>query len=70
MGIRHQLRRLAVYLLGVVDQYWALREPGQYGNQPPQCGLSCEGDSCDRADPLSQGNAPYTDYGSPNASTL
>ena len=50
MGISHQLRRLAVYLLGVVDQYWALREPGQYGNQPPQCGLSCEGDSCDRAD--------------------
>jgi len=50
MGIRQRLKRIAVYLLGVVDQYWALREPGQYGNHPPQCGLSCEGDSCDRAD--------------------
>ena len=50
MTVRQQLRNVAVYLLGVVDQYWALREPSQYGDQPPQCGLNCEGDSCDRID--------------------
>ena len=50
MTVRQQLRRIAVYFLGVVDQYWALREPGQYGEQPPQCGLSCEGESCHRTD--------------------
>ena len=50
MTMRQQLRRIAVYFLGVVDQYWALREPGQYGEQPPQCGLNCKGDACNRSE--------------------
>ena len=37
MGVRTTLRRIGSRILGVVDEYWAMREPGQYGDQPPQC---------------------------------
>ena len=37
MGVRTTLRRIGTRILGVVDEYWAMREPGQYGDQPPQC---------------------------------
>ena len=31
--------RLSVYLLGVVDEYWAMREPSQYHEHNPKCDL-------------------------------
>ena len=34
------LQRLGTYLLGLVDEYWAMRRPWQYGNKQPQCGLN------------------------------
>jgi len=44
------LQRLGTYLLGLVDEYWAMRRPWQYGNKQPQCGLQCDGDYCQRSD--------------------
>ena len=44
------LQRLGTYLLGLVDEYWAMRRPWQYGNKQPQCGLQCDGDHCQRSD--------------------
>ena len=44
------LQRLGNYLLGLVDEYWAMRRPWQYGNKQPQCGLQCDGDHCQRSD--------------------
>ena len=44
------LQRIGTYLLGLVDEYYAMRRPWQYGSKDPQCGLRCEGDHCDRAD--------------------
>ena len=43
------LQRLGTYLLGLVDEYWAMRRPWQYGNKQPQCGLQCDGDHCQRS---------------------
>ena len=43
-------RRIGTYLLGLVDEYWAMRRPWQYGTKEPQCGLQCNGDHCDRID--------------------
>ena len=47
-GMKHSslLQRLGTYLLGLVDEYWAMRRPWQYGNKQPQCGLQCDGDHC------------------------
>ena len=44
------LQRLGTYLLGLVDEYWAMRRHWQYGNKQPQCGLQCDGDHCQRSD--------------------
>ena len=44
------LQRIGTYLLGLVDEYYAMRRPWQYGTKDPQCGLRCEGDHCERAD--------------------
>ena len=44
------LRRFGIYLLGLVDEYWAMRRPWQYGENEPQCGIQCDGDSCSRTD--------------------
>ena len=38
------------YLLGLVDEYWAMRRPWQYGTKQPQCGLQCDGDHCEPVD--------------------
>ena len=45
-----RLRRFGIYLLGLVDEYWAMRRPWQYGESEPQCGIKCDGDSCSRTD--------------------
>ncbi|WP_115120413.1 hypothetical protein [Synechococcus sp. MIT S9451] len=50
MGLRTVLRRVGSYILGVVDEYWAMREPSQYRNRDPQCEIRCEGDVCVRDD--------------------
>ena len=50
MGLRTVLRRVGSYILGVVDEYWAMREPSQYRNRDPQCEIRCEGDVCVRVD--------------------
>ena len=51
-GMKHSslLQRLGTYLLGLVDEYWAMRRPWQYGNKQPQCGLQCDGNHCQRSD--------------------
>ena len=36
MGLRKTLKKGVVYLLGVVDEYWAMREPSQYGEKDPE----------------------------------
>ena len=45
MGVRTVLRRIGATILGVVDEYWAMREPGQYGHRPPQCELISDDDA-------------------------
>ena len=40
-------RRLSAYLLGVVDEYWAMREPAQYQQQDPHCDLRGREDAGD-----------------------
>ena len=44
------LQRLGTYLLGLVDEYWAMRRPCPYGNKQPQRGLQCDGNHCQRSD--------------------
>lgn len=44
------LRRIGTYLLGLVDEYWVMRRPWQYGTKQPQCGLQCDGDHCEPVD--------------------
>ena len=46
MGLRKTLKKGVVYLLGVVDEYWAMREPSQYGDKDPECSISAEGQRC------------------------
>ena len=46
MGLRKSLKKAMVYLLGVVDEYWAMREPGQYGEKDPECPISSENEGC------------------------
>ena len=50
MKQRSLLQRISAYLFGLVDTYWAMRMPWQYGTKLPQCGLRCEGDHCERND--------------------
>ena len=35
---------IGTYLLGLVDEYWAMRRPWQYGSKQPQCALRNNGD--------------------------
>ena len=46
MGLRKTLKKGVVYLLGVVDEYWAMREPSQYGEKDPECSISAESQGC------------------------
>ena len=46
MGLRKTLKKGVVYLLGVVDEYWAMREPSQYGEKDPECSISAESQRC------------------------
>ena len=46
MKFRMLLRRWAGSLLGLVDEYWAMRRPWQYGAKDPQCELHCDGREC------------------------
>jgi hypothetical protein len=46
MGLRKTLKKGVVYLLGVVDEYWAMREPSQYGEKDPECLISAESQGC------------------------
>ena len=39
------LTRISAHLLGVVDEYWAMREPAQYHRQLPCCDLKGEMDA-------------------------
>ena len=45
MKIRSWLTRISAHLLGVVDEYWAMREPAQYHQQLPSCDLKREMDA-------------------------
>ena len=46
MGLRKSLKKAMVYLLGVVDEYWAMREPSQYGEKDPECSIPAERQGC------------------------
>lgn len=50
MKQKSSLKKILSNLLGLVDEYWAMRRPWQYGSEDPQCGLSCEGDRCQPSD--------------------
>ena len=45
MKKRSWLTRISAHLLGVVDEYWAMREPAQYHRQLPCCDLKGEMDA-------------------------
>ena len=45
MKIRSWLARIGAHLLGVVDEYWAMREPAQYHQHLPCCELKSEMDA-------------------------
>ena len=45
MKIRSWLTQIGAHLLGVVDEYWAMREPAQYQQQLPCCDLKSEMDA-------------------------
>jgi hypothetical protein len=47
MTLRSWFRRLSAYLLGVVDEYWAMREPAQYQQEDPHCDLRGREDAGD-----------------------
>ena len=50
MKHRSLLHGVGTYLLGLVDEYWAMRRPWQYGSKDPQCGLQCDSQHCERTD--------------------
>ena len=45
MKKRSWLTRVGAHLLGVVDEYWAMREPAQYHQQLPRCELKSDIDA-------------------------
>ena len=57
MGLRKTLKKGVVYLLGVVDEYWAMREPSQYGDKDPECSISTDSQGC-VSKSVSQSNHP------------
>ena len=50
MDVKTLVRRIGTAILGMVDEYWAMREPGQYGERVPQCEVRCEPNACVRED--------------------
>ncbi|WP_186584998.1 hypothetical protein [Synechococcus sp. MEDNS5] len=50
MKQRSLLQRLGSYLMGLVDEYWTMREPQSYGEEAPSCTVRCDDEHCDRAD--------------------
>ncbi|WP_353291424.1 hypothetical protein [Synechococcus sp. M16CYN] len=37
-------KKIGTHLLGLVDEYWAIRRPWHYGNRNPECKLEFEED--------------------------
>ena len=37
-------------LMGLVDEYWTMREPRSYGQEAPSCTVRCDDEHCKRAD--------------------
>ena len=50
MKQRSLLQRLGAYLMGLVDEYWTMREPRSYGQEAPSCTVRCDDEHCERAD--------------------
>ena len=50
MKQRSLLQRIGAYLMGLVDEYWTMREPRSYGQEAPRCTVRCDDEHCDRAD--------------------
>lgn len=50
MKQRSLLQRLGSYLMGLVDEYWTMREPQSYGKEAPSCTVHCDDEHCERAD--------------------
>ena len=46
MGLRNSFKKTMIYLLGVVDEYWAMREPSQYGKKDPECSIAAKSEVC------------------------
>ncbi len=46
MGLRKSFKQAMAYLLGVVDEYWAMREPSQYGERDPECSIASQDEVC------------------------
>ena len=46
MGLRKSLKKAMVYLLGVVDEYWAMREPSQDGEENAEWSIPAERQGC------------------------
>lgn len=50
MKQRSLLQRIGAYLMGLVDEYWTMREPQSYGQEAPSCTVRCDEQHCERAD--------------------
>ena len=50
MKQRSLLQRIGSYLMGLVDEYWTMREPQSYGQEAPSCTVRCDEQPCERAD--------------------
>ena len=50
MKKRSLLQRIGSYLMGLVDEYWTMREPQSYGQEAPSCSVRCDEQHCERAD--------------------
>ena len=50
MKQRSLLQRIGSYLMGLVDEYWTMREPQSYGQEAPSCTVRCDEQHCERAD--------------------
>ena len=50
MKQRSLLQRIGAYLMGLVDEYWTMREPQSYCQEAPSCTVRCDEQHCERAD--------------------
>ena len=50
MKQRSLLQRIGSYLMGLVDEYWTMREPQSYGQEAPSCTVRCDEQHYVRAD--------------------